>query len=57
MSRDVYIKRKKGESTDGNTDYGRLKRMTEEEIEANAESDSDAPLLSDEDLKKFKHVN
>ncbi len=38
------------------TDYERVRNMTEEEIEKNAESDPDAPLQSDEDLKKFKRV-
>jgi len=56
MSRDTHIKRNKGDSVDGNTDYERLKKMTEEEIEENAKADPDAPLLTDEDLKKFKKV-
>ncbi|MEW5755047.1 MAG: hypothetical protein AB1810_01975 [Pseudomonadota bacterium] len=41
---------------DGKTDYERLKKMTEEEIEKNAKDDPDAPLQSDEDLKRFKRV-
>ncbi|WP_096087786.1 hypothetical protein [Agaribacterium haliotis] len=57
MSNEKKIKREKGASTDGKTDYERLKNMTEEEVEDNAKSDPDAPLLSDEDLKKFKRVN
>ena len=57
MSKDIKVKREKGDPVDGKTDYERLKRMTEKEIEKNAESDPDAPLLSDEDLKKFKRVN
>lgn len=35
------------------TDWDRLKNMTEEEIEENAKSDPDNPLLPDDDLKKF----
>jgi len=38
------------------TDYARVKRMTEDEIRRNAESDPDAPLQSDEDLKRFERV-
>ena len=57
MSKDTAIEREEGDSTNGKTDYDRLKSMTDEEIEKNAESDSDAPLLSAEDLKKFKRVN
>lgn len=57
MSEDIKVKRKKGDPVDGKTDYDRLKKMTEREIEENAKSDPDAPLLSDEDLKKFKRVN
>ncbi len=38
------------------TDYERVRNMTEEEIEKNAESDPDAPLQSEEDLKRFKRV-
>lgn len=56
MSKETHITRKKGDSVHGNTDYERLKEMTEEEIEENAKSDPDAPLLTDEDLKKFKKV-
>ncbi|MBT8339762.1 MAG: hypothetical protein KJP07_07090 [Desulfatitalea sp.] len=57
MPKDIKVKREKGDPVDGKTDYDRLKRMTEKEVEKNAESDSDAPLLSDEELKKFKRVN
>lgn len=57
MSKEVNVERKKGDAVAGKTDYDRLEKMTEEEIENNAESDPDAPLLSDEDLKKFKRVN
>jgi len=56
MNKETNIERKKGEPTDGNTDYSRLKKMTEKEIEDNAKSDPDAPLLTDEDLSRFKHV-
>jgi hypothetical protein len=38
------------------TDYERVNHMTEEEIKENAESDSDAPLQSEDDLKKFQRV-
>lgn len=57
MSEDIKVKREKGAPVNGKTDYDRLKKMTEKEIEENAESDPDAPLLSDEDLKKFKRIN
>ncbi len=57
MTKEINVERKKGDTTNGKTDYDRLKNMTEEEIERNANSDPDAPLLSDEDLKKFKHVS
>jgi|APLak6261674355_1056100.scaffolds.fasta_scaffold00019_48 hypothetical protein len=57
MSKDIHVEREKGEPTKGKTDYERLKKMTEDEIEKNAESDPDAPLLTDEELKKFKRVN
>lgn len=56
MVKDVQIERKEGDPTCGNTDYERLKKMTEEEIEENAKNDPDAPLLADEDLKRFKRV-
>jgi len=36
------------------TDYERVNEMSEEEIRENAESDPDAPLQSEEDLKRFK---
>lgn len=57
MSKEIKIERKKVEPTYGNTDYERLKKMTEEEINKNAEEDDDLPLQSDEDLKRFKKVN
>ncbi|RZK24917.1 MAG: hypothetical protein EOO43_06885 [Flavobacterium sp.] len=56
MSKEIKIDRKKGEPTHGNTDYERLKNMTEDEINRNAEDD-DLPLQSDEELKQFKKVN
>lgn len=56
MSKEINVKREKGDSTNGSTDYDRLKSMTEKEIEDNAKSDPDAPLLTDEDLAKFKRV-
>ena len=36
MSNDTKVERKKGEPVGGRTDYERLKKMTEEEIEENA---------------------
>ena len=56
MSKETKVERKKGEPTHGKTDYERLKKMTKEEIECNAEEDEDLPLQSDEDLKRFKKV-
>eukprot|EP00037_Helgoeca_nana_P000185 m.435362 g.435362 ORF g.435362 m.435362 type:complete len:61 (+) comp102506_c0_seq1:346-528(+) len=53
---ETHIKRNKDDSVDGKTDYKRLKKMTEGEIEENAKDDPDAPLLTDEELKKFKKV-
>lgn len=38
------------------TDYERLKKMTDEEIERAAEEDPDSALPTDEELKKFKRV-
>jgi len=57
MSKEINVERKKGDPVAGRTDYDRLEKMTEEEIEDNARSDPDAPLLSDKDLKRFKRVN
>jgi len=57
MSKETEIERQKNDPVNGKTDYERLKNMTEEEIEENAKNDSDNPLQSDEDLKKFKRVN
>jgi hypothetical protein len=57
MSKETKIERQKGDPTHGNTDYERLKKMTEAEITRNAEDDEDLPLQSDEDLKKFKKIN
>lgn len=54
VNKDINVNRSKGDSTDGKTDYERLKNMTEKDIEENAKSDP--PLLNDEDLKKFKKV-
>ena len=53
---ETHIKRNKDDSVDGKTEYERLKKMTEGEIEENAKDDPDAPLLTDEELKKFKKV-
>ena len=41
----------------GRTNWEKLKAMTEEEIVAAAESDPDAPLITEEELKKFKRVH
>ena len=38
------------------TDWERVKTMTEEEIEAAALADPDNPPLTDEELKRFKQV-
>lgn len=56
MSKETNIEREKGEPTSGDTDYERLENMTEEEIEENAKNDPDAPLLTDDELRKFKKV-
>ncbi|SBS33931.1 hypothetical protein MSP8887_02051 [Marinomonas spartinae] len=56
MSKDTSVKRNKGDSTDGKTDYERLENMTEEEIEENAKDDPDAPLLTEEELRRFKKI-
>jgi putative transcriptional regulator len=42
--------------SDVETDWERLRNMTEEEIEANALSDPDNPPLTDEELKRFRRV-
>ena len=39
------------------TDWEKLKKMTDADIEAAANSDPDNPLLTDEELKQFKRVN
>jgi hypothetical protein len=44
------------EQMEDKTDYERLKKMTEEEIRKNAESDPDVPLQSESDLANFKPV-
>ena len=41
---------------DDKTDYDRLKKMTEEEIEENSKSDPDALSPTDEQMKNFKKV-
>jgi putative transcriptional regulator len=38
------------------TDFNRLEAMTEEEIEANANSDPENPLLTDEELRQFRRA-
>lgn len=38
------------------TEYDRLKKMTDEEIEENSRTDEDSLTPSDDDLKKFKKV-
>jgi hypothetical protein len=42
------------EKLEDRTDYDRLKKITEDEIRKNAESDPDAPLQSKSDLENFK---
>jgi hypothetical protein len=39
------------------TDWGALKRMTEKDIEDAANSDPDAPLLTEAELSQFKPVS
>jgi hypothetical protein len=56
MSKEIKIERKKGDQTHGKTDYERLKNMSEEEIQRNAEEDEDLPLQTDDALKRFKKV-
>jgi len=56
MTKETKVDRKKGERANGKSDLERLKKMMEEEIENNAKFDEDLPLLSDEDLKRFKRV-
>jgi len=57
MPKDTKVERKKDQPVNGKTDYERLRRMTEEEIEKNAKDDPDAPLQSEDDLKHFRRVN
>lgn len=57
MPKDTKVERKKVIPLIDKTDYERLRKMTEEEIKQNAKDDPDAPLQSDEDLKRFKRVN
>ncbi len=42
--------------TEDKTDYQRVKSMSDEEIEKNAQEDPDALPLTDEQIKKFKKV-
>lgn len=42
------------EQMEDKTDYERLKKMTDNEIRRNAESDPDVPLQSETDLENFK---
>ena len=44
------------EAMEDQTDYERLKNMTEEEIEENAKSDPDAQPPTEEQMKKFRKV-
>jgi len=57
MINEIHVEKKRSNSVGGKTDYDRLKNMTEEEIEENAKNDPGAPLLSEEELKKFRRVN
>ena len=56
MGKKVKVKRAKGAPAKGKTDYDRLNKITEQEIEKNAESDPDSLPLSDEEMKGFKRV-
>ena len=48
--------KKEIEKMDDLPDYERMKNMTEAEIRENAKSAPDAPLQTEEDLKRFKRV-
>jgi len=39
------------------SDWERLEKMTEKDIEEAANSDPDSPLLTEKELKKFKRVD
>lgn len=53
MTINKYTK-KEIEKMKDQTDYERVKNMTEEEIRENAKSDPDTPLQSESDLENFK---
>lgn len=56
MSRKRIVKRKAGERRRGRTDFARLDRMTDEEVEAAAVADPDNPPATAEWLKTAKLV-
>ena len=56
MSKKRIVRVKAGELRRGRTDFARLDRMTEEEVEAAALADPDNPPLTDEWLKNAKWV-
>ena len=52
MKRRFYPKKRKG----GKSDWARVDSLTEEEIEAAARSDPDNPPLTEEALRRMRHV-
>ena len=48
--------KKEIEKMEDKTDYERIKNMSDEEIEKNAQEDPDALPPTDEQMKKFKKV-
>ena len=59
MQRGLHMKKNiKSTQSKSKTDWNRLKKMTNKEIEEAAKSDPDLPLYSMRQLKsmKFKHV-
>jgi hypothetical protein len=48
--------KKEIEKMEDKTDYERVKNMSDEEIEKNAQEDSDSLPPTDEQMKKFKKV-
>jgi uncharacterized protein (DUF4415 family) len=50
MKDEHIVRRTLADRREGRTDWARIDAMTEEEIEANAASDPDAPPLSEEEL-------
>lgn len=56
MKEERIVSFARGEVPKGNTDWDRLRAMTEEEIDAGAASDPDNPPLSDEVLAQAELV-